>query len=129
MLHIPRAYKPFKLMYLNCVHYILPDIPAKVDNVSCQRDYTSNRLVTLWNQLFTLDINDTDPDIVYDIQLFRTTCGQHTLIDQTTVADSNASNENLDLMQIYKVFIAARNNVPGARNGPSVEVEGIVAVA
>ena len=110
------------------MHCILSDIPAKVDNASCQRDYTAKSLVTLWNPLFTLDINDTDPDIIYDVQLFKTTCGQIILIDQTTVAGSSASEENLDLMQIYKAVIAARNNVPGARNGPSVEVEGIVVI-
>ena len=103
-------------MYLNCVHCILPDIPAKVDNVSCQRDYTSNRLVTLWNPLFTLDINDTDPDIIYNVQLFKTTCGQIILMDQTTVAGSSASEENLDLMQIYKAVIAARNESTKVQN-------------
>ena len=99
-----------------------------VGNASCQRDYTFNLLITLWNPLFTLDINDTDPDIVYTVQLFRTTCGQNTLMNQTTVNWNNATEENLDLMQIYKAVIAARNNVPGARNGPSVEMEGIVVI-
>ena len=115
-------------MYLICVHCILSDIPAKVNNASYQRDYTANRLVTIWNPLFTLDINDTDPDIVYIVQLFLTTCGQHTLINETTVAGSNATEEDIDLMQTYTAAIFARNNVPGARNGPRVEVEGIVVV-
>ena len=110
------------------MHCILSDIPAKVDNASCKRNYTSNTLVTIWSPVFSLDINDTDPDIIYDVQLFRTTCGQITFIDQTTVAGSSTSEENLDLMQIYKAVIAARNNVPGARNGPSVEMEGIVVI-
>ena len=33
---------------------------------------------------------------------------------------------SLNLMQIYKAIVAARNNVPGARNGPSVEMKGIL---
>ena len=41
------------------------------------------------------------------------------------MAGSNVTEEGLDLMQIYKAVIAARNNVRGARNGPSAEVKGI----
>ena len=41
------------------------------------------------------------------------------------MASSSATEEGLDLMQIYKVVVAARNNVPGGRNGPSVEIRGI----
>ena len=74
-----------------------------------------------------MDINDTDPDIVYPVQLFRITCGQNTLINQTVAPRNNATEENLDLMQIYKAVIAARNNVTGARNGPSIEMTGITA--
>ena len=44
------------------------------------------------------------------------------------MAESNATEENLDLMQIFKAVIAARNNVPGARNGLSVEMEGKIVV-
>ena len=40
------------------------------------------------------------------------------------MAGSNVTEEGLDLMQIYKAVIAARNNVRDARNGPSVEVKG-----
>ena len=78
----------------------------------------------LWNPLPTLDINDTDPDIVYTVELYQITCGQNILINRTVVAGTSVTEENLDLMQIFKAVIAARNNVPGARNGPSVEIEG-----
>ena len=78
----------------------------------------------LWNPLPTLDINDTDPDIVYTVELYQITCGQNILINRTVVAGTSITEENLDLMQIFKAVIAARNNVPGARNGPSVEIEG-----
>ena len=40
------------------------------------------------------------------------------------MAETYATEENLDLMQIYKAVIAARNNVTAARNGPSVEIRG-----
>jgi hypothetical protein len=100
------------------------DTPEMVSNASCQRDYDSNTLITLWSPLPTLDINGTDPDIVYAVQLFKTTCGQNTLVYQTVEAGRNVTRE-LDLMQTYKAVIIARNNVSEARNGPSVEMEGI----
>ena len=79
----------------------------------------------MWNPLPTLDINDTDPDILYTVELYQITCGQNILINRTEVAGSNVTEEGIDLMQIYKAVIAARNNVRDARNGHSVEVKGI----
>ena len=78
------------------------------------------------NPLPTLDINDTDPDILYTIELYQITCGQNILINRTEVAGSNVTEEGLDLMQIYKAVIAARNNVRDARNGPTAEINGII---
>ena len=82
--------------------------------------------MTLWNPLPTLDINFTDPDILYTVELYQITCGQEICINQTEVAGSNITKEGLDLMQIYKTVIAARNNVRNARNGPSTEIKGIL---
>ena len=53
------------------------------------------------------------------------TRGQSIPISHKVVAESCATEEDLDMMQIYKAVIAARNNVTGARNGPSVEMRGI----
>ena len=102
--------------------------PNRVKNVTLLiiKDYSEYyELKTLWNPLPTLDINDTDPDILYTVELYQITCGQNILINRTEVAGSNITEEGLDLMQIYKAVIAARNNVRDARNGPSVEVKGI----
>ena len=88
------------------------------------RNYSEDKLMILWNPLPTLDINDTDPDIVYTAELYKITCGQNILINRTVVAGNNVTEEGLDLMQIYKAVIAARNNVAEARNGPSVEMKG-----
>ena len=93
-------------------------------NASSQRDYPSCSLTVLWDPLPTLDLTDIDPDIVNTIELFKITCGQNIPIDHKVVAGNNASEESLDLMQIYKAVIAAGNNVPAARNGPSVEIRG-----
>ena len=45
--------------------------------------------------------------------------------NQTEFAGNNVTEEGLDLTQVYKAVIAARNNVRGARNGPSTETSGI----
>ena len=44
------------------------------------------------------------------------------------MAGSNATEEDLDLLQTYMASVFAENNVRGARNGPNVEVEGIMAI-
>lgn len=82
--------------------------------------------MTLWSPLPTLDITDVDPDILYTVEFYQITCGQNILINRTEVAGSNVSEEGLDLKQIYKAVVAARNNVREARNGPSVEMKGIM---
>ena len=82
--------------------------------------------MVLWNPLPTLDINDTDPDILYTVELYQITCGQYILINRMEVAGSNVTEEGLDLMQIYKAVITARNNVGEARNGPSVKRKGMM---
>ena len=78
----------------------------------------------MWDPLPTLDLTHIDPDIVYTVELFNIICDQNISISRTVVAKSNATVENLDLMQIYQAVIAARNNVREARNGPSVEIRG-----
>lgn len=100
------------------------DTPERVHNVIIQREYSLDTLTVKWDLLPTLDLTDIDPDIVYTVKLFKITCGQNVSIDLTVVAGNSVTEENLDLMQIYKAVIAASNNVRGARNGPSVEISG-----
>ena len=102
------------------------DTPKQVENATYLRDYSKDELTIMWNPLPTLDINDTDPDILYTVELYRITCGQNILINRTEVAGSNVTEEGLDLMHIYKAVIAARNNVRGARNGPTAEIKGTI---
>ena len=82
--------------------------------------------MTLWNPLPTLDINNTDPDVLYTVELYLITCGQNIPINRTEVASNNVTEKGIDLMQIYKAVIAARNNVREARNGQSAKMEGIL---
>ena len=48
-------------------------------------------------------------------------------MNSETVSKNSTGNE-VDPMQIYKVIIAARNNVAEARNGPSEVMTGIIHV-
>lgn len=57
--------------------------------------------------------------------MIKITCSQNISISYKVVSVNNATEEELDLMQIYKAVIIARNNVLEARDGPSVEVKGI----
>ena len=93
-------------------------------NVANKRNYSSNSLTTTWDPLPTLDLTDIDPDIVYTFELVEITCGQNVSISSNIMAEIISTVENLDMMQIYKAIIAARNNVREGRNGPSVEISG-----
>ena len=62
----------------------------------------------------SLDLTDADPDIIYAVEFFKITCGLNVHISR-----------RIDMMQVYKAVITARNNVMEARNGPSVEIGGI----
>ena len=103
------------------------DTPGKVKNISLERNSPLlNVLTTQWNSLPSLDINDTDPDIVYSVELYEITCGQNILLMNRENVTGNRINSIVDPMQIYKVLIAARNNVAEARNGPSEVMTGII---
>ena len=105
--------------------FLSSDTPGKVKNSYYQRDYPSSALSIIWDPFPSLDLTDIDPDIVYTVELFKTTCSQNVSMSDRVVVENHAIEENLDLMHIYKAVITARNNVTGARNGPSVELEGM----
>lgn len=90
----------------------------------CKRNYSSNALTTLWDPVHSLDLTGIDPDIVYTVELFMMTCDGDVSLNPKVVVGNSATEEDLDLMQIYKAVIAAKNNVTAALNGPSVEMKG-----
>ena len=100
------------------------DTPGPVKSASCSRNYSSNILITSWDSLPSLDINGSDPDIVFGINLYKITCGQDIFINYE-VATMNYTSNTVDPNQIYKAVISPRNNVEGARNGTSVIMEGV----
>ena len=98
-------------------------------NTACERNYSTNAitpkadLTTHWSSLPSLDLNDTDPDIVYSVELYKITCYEDIFMSREDVF-VNSTNNTVDPMEIYKVIITARNNVERARNGTSVEMKG-----
>ena len=100
------------------------DTPGEVQNPTCERNSPSNVLTTQWTSVPSLDINDTDPDIVYSVGLYQITCGQNVLLINSENVAGNSTSNTVDPTQIYRVVVAARNNVEEARNGPSVEMRG-----
>ena len=103
-------------------------IPGNVNNLGLERNCSSESgvLTTFWDPLPTLDITDRDPDIIYRVQIFKTTCGRSVLMSDENVTESITSNylSPLELMEIYSAVITPRNNVPGYVNGPTREVKG-----
>ena len=92
-------------------------------NDTWERNSFSSLLTTRWSSLPSLDLNDTDPDIVYSVELYKITCGEDIFMSREDVF-VNSTNNTVDPMEIYKVIITARNNVEGARNGTSVKMRG-----
>ena len=81
-------------------------------------------MTTRWTPSPSLDLTDIDPDIMYDVQVFMVTCGENVSISNHSISTNIVTVDHLDLMQIYKIIVSARNNVPDASNGPSVKIEG-----
>ena len=101
-------------------------IPGNVSNLGFERNYSSGVLSTFWDPLPTLDITDRDPDIIYRVQIFKTTCGESVLMSDENVTESITSNSlsPLELMEIYTAAITPRNNVSGYVDGPRREIKG-----
>ena len=109
----------------NTLLYCILGIPGVVNNAIHVRNSHSDTLNIYWDILPSLDINDTNPDIVYSVELYEITCGQNILVSHDIVFGNN-TRKNIEPLQAYKVVITARNNVERARNGTSVVMRGIL---
>ena len=102
---------------------VVLDIPGNISNLGFKRNHSSGILTAFWDPLPTLDITGRDPDIIYHVEIFKTTCGQSILISDEDVTESIANN-SLDLMETYRAVVIPRNNVPGYIDGPNVLMQG-----
>ena len=110
-------------IYIDLIILYYTDTPGKVKNATTERSPSSSLLITRWSSLPSLDLNDTDPDIVYSVELYKITCGEDIFMSREDVF-VNSTNNTVDPMEIYKVIITARNNVEGARIGNGTETSG-----
>ena len=94
-------------------------------NLACDRPPSnSTTLTTRWDSVFSLDLNDTDPDIVYSFEVYDITCGRNDRIHQNSRMELNSASNTIDPWQVYKVAVTPRNNVDNATNGIRIEMNG-----
>ena len=80
-----------------------------------------------WDPPFSLDLTDTDPDIVYCVEVYNITCGGTVPV----CLDCNVEGSQWmaclrDLAFIYKVVVTPRSNAVHAMNGTMSAIEGIL---
>ena len=107
----------------NLLKLINKGIPGSVSNLEFVRQPYSNILTARWDSVFSLDLNDTEPDIVYGVEVYDITCGRNDLIHNDT-AITNSTSNTIDPTQLYRVAITPRNNVKNAINGNSSALNG-----
>ena len=104
---------------------VFSDVPGRVKNAICKRNYSSGaHLITDWDPLPSLDLTNTEPDIVYRVQWRRVTCGQNVSMGEETVTGTHTSRIVHQPYDIYEVVITPRNNVTSARYGESAVMRG-----
>ena len=104
------------------------DVPGRVKNAICKRNYSSGaHLITNWDPLPSLDLTNTEPDIVYRVQWRRVTCGQDVFMDgwEEIVPRTHSDIVIRHPHEIYEVVITPRNNVTSARDGESTVMRGL----
>ena len=73
----------------------------------------------------SLDLTDIDPDIAYCVEVYNITCGMRDLIiSDCSVTEPSYTSDVIMDGYIYEYTITPRSNVPGARNGTSLTLEG-----
>ena len=78
-----------------------------------------------WIPPFSLDLTNTEPDIIYCVEVYNITCGRGSLVvSNCSVTESRLVDESLQSGCIYNITIIPRSNVENASNGISLTKEG-----
>ena len=94
-------------------------------NLKCDRlPSNPTTLASRWDSVFSLNLSDADPDIVYSFEVYDITCGHDDLIHQNHRVEVNSTSNTIDPWQLYKVAVTPRNNVDNAIDGTSTETNG-----
>ena len=87
----------------------------------------TNSSTLTWVPPPSLDLTDIDPDIAYCVEVYNITCGMRDLIiSNCSVTEPSYTSGVIVDGYIYKYTITPRSNVPGARNGTSLTLQGIL---
>ena len=78
-----------------------------------------------WKAPFSLNLTGVDPDIVYCVEVYSSTCG----VDDLVVGDCNVTepcfvDNRLQQRYIYRITITPRSNGQDAQNGTSDTTQG-----
>ena len=80
-----------------------------------------------WNEPFSLDLTNVEPDIVYCVDVYNITCGgRELLISDCDVTETSYTSDVIAPDgYIYEYIVTPRSNVEGAINGtPSPPLRG-----
>lgn len=86
-----------------------------------------------WDPPFSLDLTNVDPDVIYCVEVYKTTCGDHpkslvtsncTLFEPYIVYMlDNIVNDTLDT-NLLEFKIIPRSNSKGSINGTALSING-----
>ena len=86
-----------------------------------------------WDPPFSLDLTNVDPDVIYCVEVYKTTCGDHpkslvtsncTLFEPYIVYMlDNTVNDTLDT-DLLEFKIIPRSNSKGSINGTALSING-----
>ena len=82
-----------------------------------------NSTIITWNAPFSLDLTNADPDIIYHVVIYNTTCGERIcVVNDSNVLELNYSSNFLNMGFIHEVIVTPRSKVAGAINGLKSEL-------
>ena len=87
-----------------------------------------NLSVITWEPPFSLDITNSDPDIVYCVEVYNITCGSRdSMISDCNINESSYTHSSvLNPGYIYEIAVTPRSNVDGAENGMTSVISGML---
>ena len=88
--------------------------------------YSSN---ITWIAPFSLNLTNTQPDIIYCVEVYNITCGErHFLSSDCDVTEPRYISDRFHPQYTYGIVVTPRSNTNGALSGVSLQKEGILNV-
>ncbi|MCG8625726.1 MAG: hypothetical protein MJE68_27475, partial [Proteobacteria bacterium] len=111
------------------ITYVLTPIGQlnAVDHLKVTSSPTSTPIQLHWTPPFSLDLNDTNPDVVYCVDIYEVTdVGLQRDLHIHVVSDCNVIEPQYSFTpansdSLFQFVVTPRSNVPGAMNGTTNE--------